>query len=100
MAGMTDAAVVLVREGPGVRLATVFRHFEDRRGEAPVHDLLTSAEVVPTPPRAPNYNAFAERFVLSIKSECLRRIIFFGDSSFRRAVSEFVEHYHVERSHQ
>jgi len=38
--------------------------------------------------------------VLSIKSECLNKMIFFGESSFRRAVSEFVAHYHVERSHQ
>ena len=53
-----------------------------------------------TPYQAPNANAFAERFVLSIKSECLRRMIFFGEASLRRAVSEFVAHYHVERAHQ
>ena len=45
-------------------------------------------------------NAFAERFVLSIKSECLDRMIFFGESSFRRACASFLEHYHVERPHQ
>ena len=60
----------------------------------------TGVDVTPCPFKAPNCNAFAERFVLSIKSECLRRMIFFGESSFRRAVSEFVDHYHVERSHQ
>ena len=53
-----------------------------------------------TPYRAPNANAFAERFVLSIKSECLRRMIFFGEPSLRRAISEFVVHYHEERAHQ
>jgi len=57
-------------------------------------------KVIRTPRQAPNSNAFAERFVLSIKSECLRRMIFFGEALFRRAVSEFVEHYHVERAHQ
>ena len=57
-------------------------------------------EVVLTPKRAPNCNAYAERFVLSIKSECLRRMIFFGEGSLRRAVSEFVAHYHQERAHQ
>ncbi len=57
-------------------------------------------EVALTPKRAPNCNAYAERFVLSIKSECLRRMIFFGEGSLRRAISEFVMHYHEERAHQ
>jgi putative transposase len=57
-------------------------------------------EVVLTPKRAPNCNAYAESFVLSIKSECLRRMIFSGEASLRRAVSEFVTHYQVERAHQ
>jgi hypothetical protein len=38
--------------------------------------------------------------VLSIKSECLNRMIFFGEASLRRAISEYVKHYHVERAHQ
>jgi putative transposase len=45
-------------------------------------------------------NAHAERFVLSIKTECLSRMILFGEASLRRALSQFVEHYHVERPHQ
>ncbi len=45
-------------------------------------------------------NAYAERFVLSIKSECLRRMVFFGEASLRRAIAEYVEHYHGERAHQ
>ena len=45
-------------------------------------------------------NAYAERFVLTLKSECLDRMIFFGEGALRRAVSEFVEHYHAERNHQ
>ena len=53
-----------------------------------------------TPALAPNCNAYAERFVLSIKSECLGRMIFFGDNSLRRAYHEFVEHDHHERAHQ
>ena len=52
------------------------------------------------PVRSPNLNAYAERFVLSIKSECLNRMIFFGESSRRRAISEYMEHYHHERTHQ
>ncbi len=57
-------------------------------------------KVVRTPPRAPNCNAFAERFVLSIKSECLDRMIFFGESSLRHALREYLAHYHRERAHQ
>ena len=53
-----------------------------------------------TPYQAPNCNAMAERFVLSIKSECLDRMIFFGERSLRRAIAEYVEHYHAERAHQ
>ena len=52
------------------------------------------------PVRAPNANAFAERFVLSIKSECLNRLILFGRGKLERAIAEFVEHYHRERNHQ
>lgn len=53
-----------------------------------------------TPLRAPNANAYAERFVRSIKEECLDRMIPLGDRHFRRAVAEFVDHYHRERNHQ
>jgi putative transposase len=56
--------------------------------------------VVLTPERAPNANAHAERFVRSIKEECLNRMIPLGERHFRRAVTEFVEHYHRERNHQ
>ena len=56
--------------------------------------------VVLTPERAPNANAYAERFVRSIKEECLDRMIPLGERHFRRAITEFVEHYHLERNHQ
>jgi streptogramin lyase len=49
---------------------------------------------------APNANAYAERFVRSIKEECLERILPIGEHHFRRAVREFVEHYYRERNHQ
>jgi len=52
------------------------------------------------PVRAPNCNAFAERFVRSIKEECLDRMIFVGEASLRRALREYVAHYHTERNHQ
>jgi len=57
-------------------------------------------KTVRLPARSPNLNAYAERFVLTIKSECLNRIVPLGERHLRRAVSQFVEHYHVERNHQ
>jgi hypothetical protein len=45
-------------------------------------------------------NAYAERWVKSVKDECLSKIILFGERSLRRALSEYVEHYHAERNHQ
>lgn len=52
------------------------------------------------PPRSPNLNAHAERFVRSIKESCLDRMIFFGENSPRKIIAEFVAHYHAERNHQ
>jgi putative transposase len=57
-------------------------------------------KVIRLPPRSPNLNAYAERFVRSIKEECLNRMIFIGQASLRRAVREYIEHYHEERNHQ
>ena len=59
-------------------------------------------EIIRLPPRSPNLNAFAERFVRSIKAECLNRMsmIFFGPASLRHAVEDFMAHYHTERNHQ
>jgi putative transposase len=55
---------------------------------------------VPLPPRSPNLNAYAERWVRSIKEECLSRLILFGEASLRHALTQYVEHYHHERNHQ
>ena len=52
------------------------------------------------PPRSPNLNAHIERFIRSIKEECLDRMIFFGERSLRDAVSAFLDHFHTERNHQ
>lgn len=59
-----------------------------------------AVDVIRLPPRSPNLNAFAERFVRSIKSECLNRMIFFGQASLRRAITQYMTHYHTERNHQ
>jgi transposase InsO family protein len=55
---------------------------------------------VKLPPRAPNLNAHAERFVRTIKESCLERMILFGEGSLRKAIHDFVMHYHHERNHQ
>ncbi|MGD8413420.1 MAG: integrase core domain-containing protein, partial [Candidatus Latescibacterota bacterium] len=57
-------------------------------------------EVLLTSYLAPNMNAYAERFVKSIKSECLDQMIFLGRESLVRAIAEYATHYHEERSHQ
>jgi len=65
----------------------------DRLGEAGIR-------VMQTPFQAPNANAYAERFVRSIKHECLNRVIPLGERHLRRTIAEYVEHYHGERNHQ
>jgi putative transposase len=61
--------------------------------------MLREAGVRPLllPARSPNLNAYAERFVLSIRSECLDRIVPLGEGHLRRAVGEYLAHYHGER---
>jgi transposase InsO family protein len=57
-------------------------------------------ESVKLPPRSPNLNAYAERFVRTIKESCLDRVIWFGEGSLHKGIREFVAHYHGERNHQ
>jgi hypothetical protein len=65
-------------------------------------DILRAAGVktVRLPPRSPNLNPHAERFVLSIESECRDHRTQFSEPQVRRACTEYVEHYHGERNHQ
>jgi len=53
-----------------------------------------------TPRQAPNANAHAERFVRSIRHECLNKLILFGEQHLRRVLEEYIEHYNRERPHQ
>src|SRR5664279_742383 len=57
-------------------------------------------KTVRLPAHSPNLNAYAERFVLSIRSECLDRIVPLGEGHLRRAIGEYLAHYHGERNHQ
>jgi hypothetical protein len=74
----------------------------DAKWSAPVRERLGEAgiHVVQTPYQAPNANAYAARFVRSIKQECLNRVIPFGERHFRRTMAEYIEHDHWERNHQ
>jgi putative transposase len=56
--------------------------------------------IVLTPVQAPNANAYAERFVRSIREECLDHLILFGERRLLRTLDEFVAHSHRERNHQ
>jgi hypothetical protein len=57
-------------------------------------------KVVVLPPKSPNLNAFAERWVRSVKEECLSKLILFGERSLKRALHHYEMHYHQERNHQ
>ncbi len=57
-------------------------------------------EAVRLPARSPNLNAHAERFVRTIKEDCLDRMLFFREDMLRRTIWEFVTHYDEERNHQ
>ena len=65
-------------------------------------EILRSGGVQPIrlPPKSPNLNAYAERFVRSIKEECLNRVVPLGEPHLRLLIHEYVEHYHRERNHQ
>ncbi len=74
----------------------------DATWSAPVRQLLNESgiRVGQTPYQAPTANAYAERFVRSVRDECLDRVIPFGERHFRRTLAEFLAHDHRERNHQ
>ena len=65
-------------------------------------DLLekSGVDIVRLPPRSPNLNSYAERWVRSVKDECLSKLILFGERSLRRSLVSYLDHYHGERNHQ
>jgi hypothetical protein len=77
-------------------------HDRDAKYTASFRAIIRSGRVEPLalPARSPNLNAHAERWVRSVKEECLSKIILFGERSLRRALNEYLEHYHAERNHQ
>ena len=85
---LNDSKYVLMDRD--TNFSSAFRTMLDDAGVAPVR----------LPAKSPNLNSHLERFHLSIKSECLSRMIFFGEPSLRRAVNPYLTHYHEERNHQ
>src|SRR5262245_47123574 len=77
-------------------------HDRDNKFCASFRATLATAGIqcITLPPQSPNLNAFAERWVRSVKEECLSKLILFGERALQRAVTEFVEHFHAERPHQ
>jgi transposase InsO family protein len=77
-------------------------HDRDTKFCASFRELIESGSVttIRLPARSPNLNSFAERWVRSMKEECLSRLILFGERSLRRALQQYVVHYHGERNHQ
>jgi putative transposase len=77
-------------------------HDRDTKYTASFVGIIKSGNVTALrlPARSPNLNAYSERWVRSVKEECLSKLILFGERSLRRAVTEYVRHYHVERNHQ
>jgi putative transposase len=77
-------------------------HDRDTKFCRSFRELIKSGSVKPLrlPARSPNLNSYAERWVRSVKEECLSRLILFGESSLRRALQQYIVHYHGERNHQ
>ena len=77
-------------------------HDRDTKYTKSFQEILESAQVKPVklPARSPNLNAYAERWVRSVKEECLAKLILFGEASLRRALDNYMPHYHEERNHQ
>jgi putative transposase len=61
---------------------------------------VAGVQRVSLPPRSPNLNAYAERWVRSVKEEALSRLMLFGERALRHALTEYVAHSHQERRHQ
>ena len=77
-------------------------HDRDTKFTDSFRAIVKSSHVEPLklPARSPNLNAYAERWVKSVKDECLSKLILFGEKSLRRALCEYLTHFHTERNHQ
>src|SRR3984893_4469643 len=100
---MGQIARNMTMEGYGaLRDCRYLLHDRDTKYTQSFRAIIASGGVEPLvlPARSPNVNAYAERWVRSVKEECLSKVILFGERSLRRALSEYIEHFHAERNHQ
>jgi transposase InsO family protein len=98
-----QVARTLTRAGDGVLIGhRILICDRDTKWSGAFRQTLADAgiRVVRTPYRAPNCNAHAERFVRTIKAECLDRVVLLGEAHLRRTLAAFAVHYHRERNHQ
>src|SRR5262249_53032421 len=100
---MQQMARNVTMEGCGIlRDCRYLLHDRDTKYTQSFRAIIASGRVEPLalPARCPILNAFAGRWVRSVKEECLSKVILLGECSLRWALNEYVEHYHVERNHQ
>ena len=85
-----------------LRRARSLIHDRDPLSTRGIGEILEGGGVQPIrlPPKSPNLNAYAERFVRSIQEECLSRVVPLGEGPLRLLVGEYVDHDHRERNHQ
>jgi putative transposase len=87
--GILQPGQYLIHDRDG-KFCSAFQHTIDAAG----------VQRVPLPPRSPNLNAYAERWVRSVKEEMLSRLLLFGERSLWQVPTEYVTHFHKERPHQ
>jgi transposase InsO family protein len=77
-------------------------HDRDGKYCSALQQIIDTAGVtrIPLPARSPNLNAYAKRWVRSVKQECLSQLILFGEASLRHALTQYMKHFHHERNHQ
>src|SRR5215467_13584675 len=100
---MQQIARNVTMEGCGaLRDCRYLLHDRDTKYTQSFRAIIASGRVEPLalPARSPNLSAYSERWVRSVKEECLCKVILFGERSLRRALNEYVEHFHAERNHQ
>jgi hypothetical protein len=100
---MKQIARKATMEGCGVlRDCRYLLHDRDTKFTRSFRAVIASGRIkqLALPARSPNLNAYAERGVRSVKEECLSKVILFGERSLRRALVDYVDHFHAERNHQ
>jgi putative transposase len=99
---MEQQARNMMEEWGCLRGCRYLLHDRDAKFCQSFRELIKTGGVNPLrlPARCPNLNSYAERWVRSVKEECLSRLILFGESSLQRALQQYIVHYHAERNHQ